>query len=93
MAGKLGFLVRQCPYCKEGRLAEKPKSAFDNEPEEYSDPFSKEWSGERRRKIFSCKSCGSELNSQEIESLQRMLVEEEERLFSAGRSRKNTVAF
>jgi hypothetical protein len=92
MVRRGGWIGEACPYCEEGRLSEKPVSAFEEGLDEYSDGFEEEWSGERLMKSFLCKSCGSEINQKELEALKRVLVWGSGKEFSLDGGRKVTKA-
>jgi len=92
MVRKGGWIGEACPYCEEGRLLEKPRSAFEEDFDEYSDGFEEERSEESLRRSFLCKSCGSEINLRELEALKRVLVWGSGREFSLDKERKITRA-
>jgi len=74
MAGKVFRAGGKCPYCQDGRLLEKPRSAFEDELDEYSDPYAGMRFARRQTKSLLCTSCGTEINSREIESLERLML-------------------
>ena len=74
MAGKAVRVGSKCPYCNEGRLLEKPRSAFEDEFDEYSDPYTEMRMAKIQNRSLLCRSCGSEIRSRDWEVLEMALL-------------------